>query len=76
MYFCYRKKLGFFLLGEAVVLFNSHSYWTGSLTKYNEKKTIYNVIKMRAKPLITIKTIPKRTSTTAKNYLACKKIKY
>jgi len=48
MYFCYGDKFGFFLLGEAVVLLNSGSYWTGSPTKYNGKKTIYNVIKMRA----------------------------
>jgi len=46
MYFCYGEKLGFFLLDKAVVLLNSHSYWTGSPTKYNEKKTIYNVIKL------------------------------
>jgi len=46
MYFCYGEKLGFFLLSEAVVLFNSLSYWTGSPTKHNEKKTIYNVIKL------------------------------
>jgi len=44
---CALHKLGFFLLDAAVVLLNSLSYWTGSPTKYNGKKTIYNV-KMRA----------------------------
>jgi len=40
------REIRIFLLGEAVVLFNSLSYWTGSPTKYNEKNTIYNVIKI------------------------------
>jgi len=40
------KKLGFFLLVKAAVLFNSHSYWAGSPTKNNRKKTIYNLIKV------------------------------
>jgi len=45
--FLLQGEISFFLLDEAEVLSNSLSYWTGSPTKYNEKKTIYNVIKMR-----------------------------
>jgi len=44
--FVIEKKLGFFLLIKAAVLFNSLSYWAGSPTKNNRKKTICNLIKV------------------------------